>query len=145
MKQHSYELRVKIVSDELQLSLLQMPPRDTRGDGKPKMVSFVDAKAFALVQSAVAKALKNNGYSFSDVKRSRKAPFKLEEEDGIRLDLVFRGTKGISKRSRVEDIVLGIQSMGREEAYYWHAKTTRGEDGDNWNGLKAMRILLAGE
>lgn len=145
MKQHAFELKVKVKEDDIRLELFQLPPKDTKEEGKVRLVSSVEDVHFTMVQSAVARALKNNGYSFSDVKRTRKAPFKLEEEDGIRLDLVFRGTKGIVKRSRVEDIMIGIQSMGREEAYYWHAKTTKGEDGDNWNGLKALRMLLAGE
>lgn len=145
MRQHDFELKVKAKEDEIRLELFQLPPKDTRVMGNSKLISSVDSSHFALVQSAVAKALKNNNYSFTDVKRTRKAPFRLEEEDGIRLDLVFRGTKGISKRSRVESIMLGIESMGREEAYYWHAKTTRGEERENWNGLKALRILLAGD
>ena len=145
MRQHDFELKVKAKEDEIRLELFQLPPKDTRVMGNSKLISSVDSSHFALVQAAVAKALKNNNYSFTDVKRTRKAPFRLEEEDGIRLDLVFRGTKGISKRSRVESIMLGIESMGREEAYYWHAKTTRGEEQENWNGLKALRILLAGD
>lgn len=145
MKQHAFELRVKVKDDDLRLELFQLPPKDTRDKGKTRLISSVDPSHYAMVQAAVAKALKNNDYSFSDVKRTRRAPFRLEEEDGIRLDLVFRGTKGLTKRSRVESIMLGIETMGREEAYYWHAKTTRVEERDNWNGLKALRILLAGE
>ena len=145
MNQHAYELKVKAREDGLRLELYQLPAQDTRGEGKAAQVSAVDPQQFAAVQPAVARALKNNKYSFSDVKRTRKAPFRLIEEDGIRLDLIFRSTKGISKRSRVEDIMLGIASMEREEAYYWHSKMTQGESGQNWNGLKALRILLAGE
>ena len=112
---------------------------------KPTLMSRLDPDQMDLVQALLSKALRNGGYSIVDIKRTRKAPFKLKEEDGIRLDLAFRGAKGIIKRSRVEDIVTGIGTMGREEAYYWHAKVTKGSDRQNWNGVKAMRILLAGE
>jgi hypothetical protein len=142
---HAYELRVRSKEEGLQLELFQLAAPDTRGEGKTLRVCAIDPSQFASVQSAVARALKNNKYSFSDIKRTRKAPFRLCEEDGIRLDLVFRATKGIVKRSRIEDIMLGIASMEREEAYYWHAKVTSSEDGNNWNGIKALRILLAGE
>lgn len=145
MKQHSFELFVRTEGDGLRLELFQLPPKDSQEGGQARLISSLDEKHFALLQAAVAKALKNNRYSFSDVKRTRKAPFRLVEEDGIRLDLIFRGTKGITKRSRVEAIMLGIGAMGREETYYWHAKTSRGDDQENWNGLKALRILLAGE
>jgi hypothetical protein len=146
MNPHSFELKVKLVDEELILELFELPPEGERRNGvKPTMMSKLDAEQMALVQVLLSKALRNGGYSISDVKRTRKAPFKLKEEDGIRLDLAFRGSKGISKRSRIEDIVTGISSMGREEAYYWHAKVTRGNDRENWNGIKAMRILLAGE
>lgn len=145
MNRHAYELRVRAKEDGLRLELFQLPAPDTRGEGKSEQVSAIDPPQFIAVQSAVARALKNNKYSFSDIKRTRRAPFRLSEEDGIRLDLIFRSTKGISKRSRVEDILLGIASMEREEAYYWHSKMTQGECGQNWKGLKALRILLAGE
>lgn len=142
---HAYELKVRAKEEGLQLELFQLAAPDTGGEGKATRVSAIDPTQFASVQSSVARALKNNKYSFSDVKRTRKAPFRLDEEDGIRLDLVFRSTKGITKRSRVEDIMLGIAAMEREEAYYWHSKVTQGERGNNWNGIKALRILLAGE
>lgn len=146
MNQHYFELNVRLVKEEVALELYELPPeRDRRHGIKPTLMSRLDPVQIALVQVLLSKALRNGGYSIADVKRSRKAPFKLKEEDGMRLDLAFRGARGISKRSRIEDIVTGISSMGREEAYYWHAKVTRGNEQQNWNGIKAMRILLAGE
>lgn len=141
---NAYELRVRPKEDGIRLELFQLPAPGMVDECGSEMASAVDPGQFKTVQAAVARALKNNGYSFSDVKRTRRAPFRLCEEDGIRLDLIFRSTQGISKRSRVEDIMLGIACMEREEAYYWHAKMTDGENGLNWNGVKALRVLLAG-
>lgn len=147
MSYHSFELRVKPEMDDIRCELFEMPPADSRpGNGKmPEFRSAVSGWQLALTQGAIARVLKNNRYAFSDVKRTRKAPFRLNEEDGVRLDLVFRGTRGLTKRSRIEDIVLGIGCMSREEVYYWHAKVTRSGRKENSNGLKALRTLLGGE
>ncbi len=147
MSLHSFELRVKPDSDDIMYELFEMPPADSKpGNGSgPEFRSAVSGWQLALTEGAIARALKNNRYTLSDAKRSRKAPFRLDEEDGIRLDLIFRATRSLTKRSRIEDIVLGIGCMSREEVYYWHAKVTRGSRKENSNGLKALRVLLGGD
>jgi len=148
MISHSFELRVKPWNDsDMRCELFEMPPRDSKKSNKksPELRSSVNGWQLTMTQGAIARALKNNRYSLADLKRTRKVPFKLSEEDGIRLELVFRATRGLSKRSRIEDIMLGIGCMEREEIYYWHAKVTRGTVKENSNGLKALRVLLGGE
>lgn len=147
MISHSFELRVRPHEDDIRCELFEMPPQDSRpGNGKePELKSSASGWQLAMTQGIVARALKNNKYSLADLKRTRKAPFRLSEEDGTRLDLVFKATHGLAKRSRIEDIMLGIQCMSREEIYYWHAKVTRGIAKENSNGLKALRTLLGGE
>lgn len=145
MADHTFELRVRPTEGGMKLELYQLPPQGTHVDSKAKLVSYVNEEELSLLQAAVAKALKHNKYAFSDLKRTRKVPFKLIEEDGIRLDLVFRAVKGIVKRSRIEEIMQGITSMGREEAYYWHAKTSSGMDAADRRGIRALRTLLAEE
>ena len=81
----------------------------------------------------------------TDLKRSRRTPFKLEEPDGVKLDLIFRAVKDLQKRTRIEDIVLGIDIMSREEALYWHSKIQQGSTKGKQNGLRALRMLLGGE
>ena len=147
MTGHAFELRVKPMGDGMTCELFEMPAKDSRsGNGKmPELRSLADDWQLTLSQGIVSRALKNNKYSIVDLKRTRKAPFRLFEEDGIRLDLTFRTTKSLSKRSRIDEIVLGIGCMDREELYYWHAKVTRGGPRENANGLKALRVLLGGE
>jgi len=144
---HAFELRVKPIGDGMACELFEMPPRDSKiGNGKmPELRSLADDWQLTLSQGIVSRALKNNKYSIVDLKRTRKAPFRLLEEDGIRLDLTFRATRSLNKRSRIDEIVLGIGCMDREELYYWHAKVTRGNPRENANGLKALRVLLGGE
>ena len=146
MRGHTYELRVRVEAEETRLDLYEMPPiSNSNSTVKGKRLVTVKENQTASVQGAIARALKNNKFLFSDVKRGRKLPFKLKEEDGVRLDLIFRSVNGVKRRTRIEDIMLGIESMSREEAYYWHAKVTKGDVRTRSNGLKALRILLGGE
>jgi len=147
MISHSFELRVKPQDDDIRCELFEMPPLDSKpGNGKePELMSTASGWQLEMTQGIIARALKNNKYSLADLKRTRRAPFRLSEEDGIRLDLVFRATRGLVKRSRIEDIMLGIQCMQGGGLLYWHAKVTRGTPRENSNGLKALRTLLGGE
>jgi hypothetical protein len=87
--------------------------------------------------------LKRNGYRATDLSRTRKAPFNLDEESGVRLGLLLAAVKPVRKLSRIEDISGALRSMGAEEAYYWFSKCTAGED--IRRAQRALRILLAKE
>jgi len=146
-KNNAFELRVRY-SDEkgMQLLLYEIPIRNGSQKRKnPKMVSQIGEDYLKFADGAIFAALERSGYRASRISPRRKAPFKLEEEDGIRLNLIFRGISGLKKRSRIEDIILGINSMAREEAYYWHGLLLRDEKRESRNGLKALRTLLGGE
>ncbi|MDI3482671.1 MAG: hypothetical protein PWQ88_542 [Candidatus Methanomethylophilaceae archaeon] len=146
MRAHSYELRVKLDGEDMLLELYEMPPIGQQNKGRRGIkVSQVKESQLPMVQGAIARVLKNNKHAFSEVKRTRELPFKLNEEDGVRLELIFKAISSVKKRSKVEDIVLGIENMPREEAFYWHAKVTKGSDGSTSNGLKALRVLLGGD
>jgi len=146
MRAHSYELRVKLEGEEMLLELYEMPPIGQQDKGRKGIkVSHVKESQLPMVQGAISRILKNNKYMYSEVKRTRKLPFKLNEEDGVRMELIFKAISSVKKRSKVEDIVLGIENMPREEAFYWHAKVTKGSETSTSNGLKAMRVLLGGD
>jgi len=143
MRAHSYELRVKLEGEDMLLELYEMPPLGQQDKGrKGTKVSHVKESQLPMVQGAIARALKNNKQTYSDVKRTRRLPFKLNEEDGVRMELIFKAVSSVKKRSKMEDIVLGIENMPREEAFYWHAKVTKGSETSTSNGLKALRVLL---
>ena len=146
MRAHSYELRVKLEGEGMLLELYEMPPIGQQDKGRKGIkVSHVKESQLPMVQGAISRILKNNKYVYSEVKRTRKLPFKLNEEDGVRMELIFKAISSVKKRSKVEDIVLGIENMPREEAFYWHAKVTKGSETSTSNGLKAMRVLLGGD
>jgi len=146
-QEHFFELRVRF-SDVAGLScqLFEMPPKN--GSGKRRQahkLSEVDEGYLKYVDGAVHRTLKNSGYKPSQLSPRRKSPFKLEEEEGIRLNLVFKAVVGLKKRSRIEDIILGVSAMAREEAYYWHGLLLRDDKQAEKRGLKALRVVLGGE
>lgn len=117
--------------------------RDTQSAHQP----FHIVKAWGLPLHAVTdqllEVLKRNGYRATDFSRTRKAPFALDEESGVRLGLLLAAVKPLRKLSRIEAISGAIRGMGAEEAYYWFSKCTAGED--IHRARKALRILLAEE
>ena len=144
---HSFELRMKPHDDgDFSLVLWELPPGDSRAKAyrHGRKMSSVSDWYLQMTQSTVNKTLSAAGYKPSLVKRSRKAPFQLDEEAGIRLDLAFRLVKGLRNRSRIESILYGLNAMEREEALYWHTKVTKDNGTTQFNGLKALRTLLGG-
>jgi len=97
-----------------------------------------------LVQGAIQRIIQGAGYKATDFRFTRRVPFSLSEEQGIRLDLIFRAIRTLDRRSRMDDIIAGIMAMSREELYYWHSKAAMREDGES-HGLIALRVLLGGE
>ena len=47
---------------------------------------------------------------------------EIDEEDGVRLALLFKTVSRIRKMSKIDMILLNIKSMSREEVYYWYSK-----------------------
>ena len=95
------------------------------------------------VANQVIETLRENGYKATDLNTGRREPFKLEEEWGVRLGLLFLSIKPISKMDRIEAIVEGIRDMTSEELYYWYSKCINHSTGGR--SRRALRILLANE
>jgi len=148
VRKYTFELKViPQPSGDYKLELWEPPATDTRPakGRKSKPISSVQGWYLGLATMNLRRALESNGYKYSDLKRTRKVPFHLSEEDGIKLDLAFRSVSGLRQRSRLEDILFGIMEMSREEALYWHAKVSRNNGTQANNALIALRVLLGGE
>lgn len=148
MRKHAFELRI-IPREEgdYRLELWEPPAPDSRPTAKRRAgraLSSVQGWYLELAEGHVRRTLEKNGYKASDLKRTRRTPFKLNEEDGVRLDLSFRAIQGLRQRTRIDDILHGLREMSREEMLYWHAKTTRDNGTLAENGIVAFRILLGG-
>lgn len=142
-----FELHVRPLDDgTYACELHELPPADTRphlGDQRKRKVSSISGLHLLVVEPAIKRAIKANGYKAAELRRSRRTPFKISEDDGIRLDLTFRAVRDLQKRTKAEEIVQGITAMSREEVLYWHSKVSL--ERTRQNGLKALRILLGGE
>lgn len=90
----------------------------------------------------VFRSIKRAGYGPSDLGPARRAPFRLKEEDGVRLGLLFRALKPLGKAARIDAVVRGIDGMEPEELYYWYSKTSNGA---TERARRALRILLSEE
>ena len=120
-----------------QRTLYRQPPTDMQ------RVVEVSGNVLRTVADHVLEALRRSGYKATDLSATRRAPFLLGEEAGVRLGLLFLAVKPITKMSRVEAISDGVRAMTSEEAYYWYSKCTIGSTADR--AQKALRVLLADE
>ncbi len=65
----------------------------------------------------------------------------IDEEDGVRLALLFKTACRIRKMGKIDKILLNLKSMSREEAYYWYSKVFN--NGRKQNGVRALRLLIS--
>jgi hypothetical protein len=91
----------------------------------------------------IIESLRQNGYKPTDLKVSRREPFLLNEETGVRLGLIFLAVRRISKSNRIEAISHGIRSMTSEELFYWYCKCTGRPNTER--AQAALRTLLSDE
>jgi hypothetical protein len=141
-----FELRVVAEPEDYGLALYRMPARGEAVNGSGHdwhSVASVHGTPMRAVMDQILMTIKQAGYRPSDLSRSRKAPFLLSEELGVRLGLLMLAVRPLRKPSRMTDISEQVQSMASEEAYYWFSKATDHHLGRR--SQKAMRILLAKE
>lgn len=65
----------------------------------------------------------------------------LSESVGVRLTIAFLAMKRLQKYQKLTTVADSIARMSLEECYYWHAKC---RSPSNSNGVKALRVLIAG-
>lgn len=64
----------------------------------------------------------------------------INEEDGVRLSVLFRSICRLQKMPRIDSILANVRTMNREEAYYWYSKIFPYRK--NSKGMKAFRDLF---
>lgn len=116
-----------------------------RNGSKPEPIPVVRAWGMPLraVTDSVLQALKDSGYRQDDLKSSRKTPFHLREQVGVRLGLLLLAVKPLRRHVRVEQVAEGVRRMPDEEAYYWYSKCTTKTNARR--AQHALRVLLAPE
>jgi len=140
-----FELRVvPDPSGSYGLSLAQWPVV-SHGDLPHQPQKLVDLSGDPLraVADHILAALRQNHYKPTDLSGTRRKPFYLDEETGLRLGLLFLAIKPLTRLDRVEAISSALRVMPSEEAYYWFSKCTA--ESSAANAQRALRMLLAGE
>ena len=125
------------------LGLYQWPMAANGEVSKPERLVELAGNPLRAVADHVLEALRKSGYKVTDLSRNRRRPFRLDEETGLRLGLLFLAVKPLTRMDRVEAISSGLRTMPSEEAYYWFSKCTA--EASAANAQRALRILLAGE
>ena len=147
-RESGYKLIVKPHDDgTFSLDLVQNPPGDSRPTKKRRSTyrSSISGWRLDSALGMIRKTLKESGYKPTDLKRSRKTPFNLDETSGVKLNILFLALRDVKKRTKSENIIFGISDMSREEALYWHSKIEHDSSRTKQSGVKALRILLGGE
>lgn len=147
MANRPFELRVvRGDGSDYGLALHQQPAagrQNGSANGHWPLVVHVWGTPLQMIMDQVLAALKEAGYRSSELSRSRLSPFKLPEEIGVRLGLLFLAVKPLRKIGRMTTISDQVQAMTGEETYYWFSKATTTATARR--AQKAMRMLLAEE
>lgn len=110
---------------------------------QPERLTELVGDPLRAVADHVLEALRHSGYKPTDLSATRRKPFYLDEETGLRLGLLFLAIKPLIRLDRIEAISSAVRTMPSEEAYYWFSKCTATATAAN--AQRALRILLAGE
>ena len=139
-----FEMMVFPISDTVYgLELLQRRLNGDRNpDPMPRVVK-IWGTALTAVLDHVLEGIKKNGYRSSDLRANRRTPFAIDEEQGVRLGLLFLAVKPLRKLERIEAVSRSIRQMETEEVYYWFSKCSRSSD--RHRACRAVRIMMAEE
>lgn len=140
----SFELRVQPRNDlgyGVALYRREAMGRDGRSDDEQLIRVWGDP--LRSVMDQILAVIRRAGYRSTDLKATRRAPFRIHEEDAVRLGLLFAALKPLRKYRRIEEVARAISAMEREEVYYWFSKVTTGPE--RGRVQRALRILASDE
>ena len=125
----------------LALFRVRFRPRDT--DPAGELVVWVWGDPLLGILDQVLAAIRRAGYRSTDLTAKRRAPFRIAEEEAVRLGLLFAALKPLRRHRRIEQVARVVSSMVREEAYYWFSKVTTGPE--QGRVRRALRIMVSDE
>lgn len=136
-----YQLKVqKLPGSDLSLEIWQLPSPATPHLKNPKRVAGIKGRNFALIEYRLLRQLKQININLTNLQRGKVKDFDLDEEQALRIGLMFRVLAPRRNRENIRCCAAGIELMGKEEAAYWlgmamHRKNPR-------RVLMALRCLL---
>ncbi|MGQ9851429.1 MAG: ASCH domain-containing protein [Aggregatilineaceae bacterium] len=125
------------------LALYQWPVRANGVPFEARRVIALSSARLQAVADHVLEALHRAGYKATDLSPRRRKPFRLNEETGLRLGLLFLAIAPLSRVDRIEAIARELHTMPSEEAYYWYSKCT--DPHSSGRAQQALRTLLAAD
>ncbi len=125
------------------LALYQLPVGANGAPPQLKRVVALSGVNLQVIADHVIDAIKKAGYKPTDLSPRRRVPFKIAEEQGVRLGLLFLTVAPLSRVDRIEAISRELRDMSSEEAYYWYSKCTLPDHAGR--AQQALRVLLAAE
>lgn len=139
----TFELCVQPLPDGTYGLALYRSPVGATTNGGPECVARIRGDALRAVIEPVLSAIRRAGYKPSDLGPSRRQPFRIGEEDGVRLGVLFLALRPLRKASRMEAVLNAVRGMADEELYYWYSKATAIDAGRR--AQRALRTLVAEE
>lgn len=137
--------RFELAVEPLQGEAYALALREARPKGQPAegagMILRVAGDPLRVVMDHVLASLRQAGQRPSDLRRTRREPFLLDEEDGVRLGLLFLALRPMRKIARMDAIAAHVRAMPPEELLYWYSLMSSGEAAPR--ARRALRILLA--
>ena len=136
-----YQLKVeKLPASDLSLEIWQLPSPATPYLKKIKRVAGIKGRNFALIEHRLLRQLKQIDINLTNLQRGKVKDFDLDEEQALKIGLMFRVLAPMRNRENMRCCAEGIEIMGKEEAAYWlgmamHRKNPR-------RVLMALRCLL---
>jgi len=136
-----YQLKVeKLPGSDLSLEIWQLPSPATPHLKNSKRVAGIKGRNFALIEYRLLRQLKQINIDLTNLQRGKVKDFDLDEEQALRIGLMFRVLAPMRNRQNMRCCAEGIEIMGKEEAAYWlgmamHRKNPR-------RVLMALRCLL---
>jgi len=125
------------------LALYQWPVKVNGVPPEAKRIVSLGGVNLQAVADHVLEALRRSGYKATDLSPKRQAPFRLDEETGLRLGLLFLTIAPLSRLDRIEAISRELRAMPSEEAYYWYSKCT--DPFYSSRAQQALRVLLSAD
>ena len=140
----AFELRVLPRGDiGYGLALFRRASHRRGGGSSDELVVRIWGNPLRGIVDQVLTVIRRAGYRTTNLRPTRRASFRLIEEDGVRLGLLFLALKPLRKHRRIEEVSRAIATMEQEEVYYWFSKGTAGAD--LFRVQRALRIMLSDE
>lgn len=136
-----YQLKVeKLPGSDLSLEIWQLPTPATPHLKNPRRVAGLKGRNLALIEYRLLRQLAQIDIDLINLQRDKLKEFDLDEENALRIGLMFRVLAPMRNRENMRCCAEGIEEMGKEEAAYWlgmsmHRKNPK-------RVLMALRCLL---